>query len=493
MSRTGLFDAYGVPIDGEKLPEGLDIYFQIPLFQSLNAWGTDEAAAAGSSHELGEFTQSGRLYWAMISGDTRVGDGLEKRGLALRGMKVSVKPGKGQRAKTLAKRYEALRPRIFRPEVVSELLDQAIMMGQGVGQPVMKYDEQGPDNPAAKATAKKWFVPRVECWEPTLTRWIPGPWLPYWNTTAPQPWMAVQGQLTAITRGSMKDDSSMQVPIIPGTGQWLLFKLAGDRRPWMRGKLLQLWRPWIAARLALLGDVRFNDVHGMPVRALKVPMGMRKTPETQHWYDYVRNLGQNATMLLPQGTDGKMGVDLQFIEAKSESWKSFMATLEWTGKEITIALTGGTQNTEATGGNYKGAEEQREVRWEVKAATAIAWALMETEQMAEPFGLINGYEPEEAPVVEIDITPPAAEGAEAKAKQEGAKALTEAIRAWWEARRAGAKAPIEDFLAERGLCLPGSTKYEEPTDPPPSTFPGAQPGDAAAEQTTPAAPAKKAA
>ena len=477
-----LFDAYGMPLKAEKLPEGIDIFYQIPLFDGFNTWDTTTAKAASIAHELGDFTQSGRLFWGMHS-YARVLDGLEKRGLALRGMRVTVRPGKGQRAKTLAKRYEALRPRIFRPEVISELLDQALLMGQGVGQPVYHYDEQGPDNAAAKATAKKWFVPRVETWEPTLTRWIPGPWLPYWQSPVPQPWMAVQGQLVAITRGSMREDVSWQVPIIPGTGQWLLLKLAGDRRPWMHGKLRAIWRPWIACLLALLGDVRFNDVHGMPIRGAKVPMGMRKTPEGQQFYEDIKNLGRDAALLLPQHDDGKTqgGVGLDLIEAKSESWRSFMATMESQGKEITIVLTGGTQNTEATGGNYKGAQEQMEIRHEVKAATGIAWALMETEQMCEPFAALNGYDIDEAPTIEIDTSPPSNRGAEAKARQEEAKALTLAIQAWQELRRAGGTVDLGAYLKARGLELPEETSYKEPT----TTSPGPAPADQSGKSPAP--------
>jgi len=457
-----LFDAYGTPIRGEKLPSGLDVFYQLPMFDGLTTWNTTSAKDASVAHELGDFMLSGRMFWAMLS-DPRVLDGLEKRGLALRGMKVTVRPGKGQRAKTLAKKYEQLRQRIWRPEVVSELLDAAIMMGQGVGQPVFRYDETGPDNPAAKSTARKWYIPRVETWEPTLTRWIPGPWLPYWQNNAPQPWMTVQGQLVAITRGSMREDYSLQVPIVPGTGQWILFKLSGDRRPWMHGRLRAIWRPWIFRLLAQLGHVRFNDVHGLPIRAIKIPFGMRKGAEGKQFEADVKVLGQSATLYLPQPDESnRPGAGMDLIEAKSESWKSFLEGRAAEGREITICLTGGTQSTEAEGGNYKGAEEQREIRHEVKAATAIAWALMENEQLVEPFATANLYDPEEAPIVEFDVTPPANQGAEAKAKQEEAKALTDSINAWLLARRAGAKGGLDKFLEQRGLSLPDGYSYGEP-------------------------------
>ncbi len=488
MAAPMLFDAFGVPVAGEKLPAGLDVFYQWPVYDGFTTWGTKEAKCAIEAHELGEFPISGRLFWAML-GDPRVLDGLEKRALALRMMRVTVRPGKGQRAKTLAKKYEQLRDRIFRPETMSEMLDRAIMMGPSVAQPIWRYDEQGGDNPAVKSTARKWFVPRVQAWEPTLVRWVPGPWLPYWapNQPLPPPALSAQGQLTVITRGSERGDFSLQVPVTPGTGQWLLFNLSGDLRPWMHGRIRAIWRPWIFRLLALLGHVRFNDVHGLPIRKAKIPMGMRETQAGQTFFKDVQNLGQLASLLLPQfdreaGGTTAGGADLELLEAKSMTWRSFIDGMAEQGKEITICLTGGTQSTEAVGGNYKGAEEQREIRHEVKAATAIAWGLMENEQMCEPFALVNGYDREEAPVVEFDISPPANRGAEAKAKQEEAKALTEAIRAWWEAKRAGADVPLETYLAERGLALPEATKYGKPTEPPPSAFPGAQPGDEAEQE-----------
>jgi len=461
-----LFDAYGVPLTGQKLPEGIDVFYQWPIVDSLTSWDTKATISASSAHEVGDFVASGRLFWAMLS-HARIVDGLEKRGLALRGMRTSIRPGKGPRAKTLAKVYQRWRRKILRAEVIDEILAQAILMGQGIAQPVWNYDEQGPDNPAAKV-AKKWWIPRVQTWEPMMTRWIPGPWLPGWTAQVPQPWLTVLGTLTAIVRGAEREGGAFQVPVIPGSGQWLLLKLAGDLRPWMWGRLRSVWRPWIFSLLALLSWLRFNDRHGLPILGVKVPMGMRKQPEAKQFYEDVKNVGQMAALQMPQmTTKEKGGVELDLIEAKSESWRSFQAGLEWSGKEITILLTGGTQNTEATGGNYKGAEEQKEIRHEVKVATAISWDEMENEQLAGPFATLNGYEPDEAPIVETDITPPSNRQAEGKAAEAEAKGLSAAVSAWHDLRRAGAETPLKDYLAQRGFELPDATKYGEPTEPPP--------------------------
>lgn len=434
----------------------MDVFFALPQVEALSAWGLVETKATAQAHEAGDFTSSARMYWAMLT-DPRVADGVSKRALALRGMPFEVRPGLGREARTVARKFReamglgdqgAAGPnRIVRPEVAAELFGQALLMGQAIAQPEWSYADDG------------WYYPRLGVWEPALTRWQT-----CFSDTEEQ------GHIYALVRGSERGDIiSGQVPVITGTGQWVRFSLAGDERPWMHGRMRAIWRPWIARLLALLSWLRYNDVHGMPIRAAKVPMGMRKTDEMAQFYANVRNIGRDASLMMPQMPDGKTGVGLDLIEAKSESWRSFQALLYDCGTEITISLTGGTQNAEAVGGNYKGAEEQREIRHEVKAADAVSWATTLNEQLCVPFAVLNGYDPSAAPQIVYDTRPPPNRRAEAEASKAEFDAIASAAAAHAALEARGVRVPLADLLRARGIMLPSSAQAGEPMPQQPPT------------------------
>lgn len=438
-----LFDAHGREISTADMPPGFDVYYHTPDIPPLTGWDVATAKAAADAHDQGDFETSGRLYWAMLS-DSRVADGVGKHALAVRGLPHKIEAGKGQAAKTVAARWEQVLPRALPDKVQSELWSQALLPGLGVAQVRWEYDYEGPINPR---TGRPWYAPCVEPWEPTC--------LAIRRDFSARSLLS-QNKLYAKVWGSERDEGRVEdVEVRTGTGQWLCFALAGASKPWLFGKLRTLWRPWISRQMAGLLWLRFNDVHGLPIRAFKVPMGMRKTPETQAMYNSIKNIGRDAALLLPQQSDGKLGgADLEFKEAVGESWKSLQAMLYDYGTEITIDLTGGTQNTEATGGNYKGAEEQREIRHEVKAAGARAWQAFINEQLSEPFAVLNGYGEEEAASLVFDVEPPANEKADAEADKAGGEALQAIAAAAQALRAAGYEVPVEELAASMGRTLP---------------------------------------
>lgn len=466
----GLLDASGRPIRRRRLPKGLDLFLQLPQVEALSSWEVGTAKATALSHSAGQFQVSARMYYAMLT-DPRIADGCDKRGLALRGLKFKIVAGPGRGGRTVAKKLRrafGLDPdgqptgpnRVIPHQVAAELHSQALLLGQAVAQPDWSY------TPAWLAEPDGWFYPRVRLWHPQLTYWLPIALMDEQEDQVP-------GQLYAYGRGSVLGEPSVQIPIKPGTGQWMVFSLAGDQKPWLFGKMLAVWRPWISRLQDLLLHFRFNDVHGMPIRGVKMPMGMRKTEEGQKFYDRVINIGRDASLLMPQSTDGKYGVGVELIEAKSESWKSLESKFLVQGREITICITGGTQNTEAVGGNYKGAEEQREIRHEVKAADGLTYGAFLNEQLCVPFAQLNGYGADAAPQIVYDVDPPRNRKEDAAASSEESKAVQEAVRAWDALRARGCDVPLADYLAERGLPVPASAVFSDPPAAPAATPPGA--------------------
>lgn len=437
-----ILDHLGRPMKRGRQPRGIDLFFQLPQVEALSEWDSPTAKAHAFSHSQGQFTVSARLYYAMLT-DPRVSDGLEKRALAGRNVPVEVVPGDGPGAEEVADRFRRRfgllddgrrgPNRIVAPKTQAELHGQALMLGVAPIQPEWEYDD-------------KWFYPQVKPWHPQLCYYLPLAWA---NQTSG----AFPGKIYTYSWGSASGEAGVQIPIEPGTGQWMLFALSGDQKPWLHGKLGSCWRAWISRLMAMLQWLRFNDVHGLPIRLVKSPMGMRTEPEMQKFYANVKQIGRDATLLAPQLTDGKVGVGVDLIEAKSESWRSFEAMLNGYGREITVDLTGGTQNAEAVGGNYKGAEEQREIRHEVKAADCESWSECLNEQLCVPFAVLNGYPREAAPRVVYDTAPPRNRADDAKAAAEEFKAMQEAGKAAEILEARGVKISVEEILKDRGISL----------------------------------------
>ena len=464
-----LVDQFGAPLSKKKTrrPKGTDLFLQLPQVEALTKWDVGHAHRSALAHEMGQFDCSARMYFAMLT-DPRISDGLEKRALARRGMRYEIVEGEGKGKRLLAdkmRRRWGIRdngkpgPNLVRaPRVAAEIHGQELLLGMGVAQPEWEHSDD------------ELFYPKVQPWHPQLLYYLPVAMQEQADGQYP-------GRLYTYCWGSEKGSLGVQIPITPNDGQWMVWRLIGDQKPWLFGKLRSCWRPWISRLMAMLLWLRYNDVHGMPIRVVKTPMGMRKTPEMQRFYGGVKNIGRDATLLAPHSQDGKFFVGIDLVEAKAESWRSFEALLKHTGSEITIDLTGGTQNTEATGGNYKGAQEQMEIRHEVKAADAEADQEVINEQLFVPFAVLNGYEPEAAPRLVYDTDPPRNRKADADAAAAEFLAMQEAAEAAEMLEKRGVKVSVVDILKDRGINLPsGTTQGPVPKPPAPLPAPTPPPG-----------------
>lgn len=454
----GLVDQFGHPLRRRKLPAGVDLFFQLPQVEALSNWDVKLAKEHALAHDNGQLNISARLYYAMTT-DPRVDDGISKLLLALRGMPYEILPGPGRGGRTVWRKFMRRYGwtdkgptgvnRVISPACQAELFSQQVLLGLGTAQPEWDYDRELGDG---------WYYPEVRTWHPQLLYYLP-------LAQPQQSGSSVPGQLYTYAWGSEKNEPSSQIPIITGTGQWLVFATMGDQRPWLHGKVRTLWRAWVSRLMAMLNWLRYNDVHGLPMRVIEVPTGMKKTPEVQEFYAALKKPGREATLLAPQLTtrDGKTGgVNLRLVEPVAKSWESFLAMLQFHGTEMTIDLTGGTQNAEAVGGNYMGAADQKDIRHEVKAANASAYGAFLNEQLLVPFATLNGYEGDAAPQIVYDTRPPRNRAEDAKAQQEESKAFAEAAKALGELNARGIFPDPATFLRERGLNLPAGTTFGPP-------------------------------
>jgi len=445
MPAPKLLDAYGNPFASEELapiarPKDIELYLQAPKIEILGAWDVNAAKMCATAHDLGQFTVSAPMYYAMMS-DPFVTDGTSKRGLALSRMQFDIVPGKGRGAKHLARQLAKRYFDVMKPGIAQELYTFGLMMGLGVAQPEWGYYYEGDDL----------FYPWVRNWHPQLLYYI------LWSQANRQ--KAAPGQLYTYAMGSGSGNAATLIPIITGTGQWLQFTLMGGDKPWFYGKMRSVWRPWISIMMARLQWLRFNDVHGLPIREIQVPLRLSRLPDTRRAYRGIKNLGRDATLEMPISDDGKAAMKLNLVEAKSRSYGSFDLMMDREGREIMLTLVGGNEGVQAHGGNYKRAQEQMDVRHETKASDALSWEMFQNEQLLVPFAVLNGYEPEAAPRIVYDTRPPVNRQVEAQAAIASSKAVREFLGTVRELQQAGVvltEQAITELLINQGLNLPDS-------------------------------------
>lgn len=445
MPSPILLDAYGNPFSSEELepirrPADIELYLQAPKIEILAAWDVAAAKMCAMAHDLGQFTVSAPMYYAMMS-DPFVTDGTSKRGLALSRMQFDIVPGKGRGAKHLCRQFAKRYFDIMKPGIAQELYNFGLMMGLGVAQPEWGYYYEQDDL----------FYPWVRNWHPQLLYYI------LWSQAGRH--KAAPGQLYTYAMGSESGRAATLIPILTGTGQWLQFSMMGGDKPWFYGKMRSIWRPWISIMMARLQWLRFNDVHGLPIRELQVPYRMSRLPETRRAYRGIKNLGRDATLEMPMSDDGKAAMKLNLVEAKSRSYNSFDLMMDREGREIMLSLVGGHEGVQAHGGNYKRAQEQMDVRHETKASDALAWESFQNEQLCVPFAVLNGFEPEAAPRIVYDTRPPVNRQVEAQAAIASSKALREflaTVRELQQAKVDLTEEAIGELLVNQGLNLPES-------------------------------------
>jgi hypothetical protein len=466
-----LLDARGKPYDltGDKepseRPKGIDLYLQAPSVETMGDWTTQKAKALSYAHQLGQFNLSARMYYAMLC-DPRVIDGLEKRALALRQMPFDVIPGKGRGAKQLAKKVADHLDLILPPAVVTEAFYLALMLGPGVCQPDWAYHVENDET----------FYPRLTPWHPQLLYFLNAALMGERRGSAP-------GMLYTYCQGVESGQfSTVSVPIVTGTGQWFCFTLYGVDKPHLYGKLLAIWRPWIGRLQAESGLVRYNDVHGMPMRGVQVPVRMRKTREGRRFFRTVSQIGQDATLYMPQSRDGKSAFDVKLIEAKSRNFETFIKSRDEWAKEIALALSGNLDSFDMKGDNYKRSQVRQEVRYEVKIADALAFQLAVNAQLMVPFAVLNGYDEEAAPQILYDVRPERSQLEENKINLAEAEGALKALELFDKLEQKGVKMDLMEFLEQRGIRMPLGSVWQ-----PTSAREDEEPESQADEQETSAA------
>lgn len=446
-----ILNPYGLPYerpdqdDPGKRPAGMDFFYQIPQVELLSGWTTKKAKQLAAAHDMGFFNLSARMYYAMLN-DPHVIAACIKRLLAFRQLAFEIVPGDGRGAKRLARKFAQHYSNTMSLQVGAELFILGVIMGFGIAQPSWGYWYENDET----------FYPKVQSWHPQLLQYLP---FAQALSGSSNP-----GQLISYVLGSEEGGfRSVATPIYVGTGQWVQFAMIGGDKPWLYGALRAIWRPWIQRLLDQANWIRFNDVHGMPIRAAEVPIQMSKTPQARRFRRQLQNMGSDTSLYLPQPRDkDSPGVKLSLIEARSRSFTSFADSRRDGALEIDRAIMGGSGGAEnQRGDNYKKDGERADIRHELKAADALTWAHMVNAQLAVPFAVLNGYDASAAPRVVPDVRPPINRLTEAKAAGENFAAILQAVKAVQEMERLGYSMPLEDLLHSQGIDLPATLEIVE--------------------------------
>lgn len=191
---------------------------------------------------------------------------------------------------------------------------------------------------------------------------------------------------------------------------------------WNSGVLRCLAIVWLIHTFAWRDWARFSEVHGLPIRGLKLPVSGVNDEERERFLAEVQQMGRQAVVLLPQVSE-TFGTSLELIEAKDSGWEGFQKLLETCRLMAQIALLGGNLTSEVRGGSLAAAQEAGgEKRLLIKSdAKSLSTGLREMVWMPRTWA--RHGRAEYAPWPRWDVDPPG----DVKKEGEAAQAVVKAI------------------------------------------------------------------
>lgn len=312
--------------DPEDTPQGsppTDYFRDLPI-AALGRWNLTNIRTALDNHQMGQFLTAAMLTESML-GDGRVQSALNGRLKGITMRHLHVKPVDDSRdAKEAAEWAKWLWQRVLTDDVLDQSLAWTTIMGFGLAQRVW-------DTCRGRNGEEVW-CPYIQPWHPQYT---------YYDIS--------RRQYVAQTQDGIEY-------IDPDDPHWWLFTPWGEYRGWLRGALRSCAVPWIVRQYALRDAARFSEVHGLPIKVLKVP-SQANSADKSRTTSQVRALGNSSVLTLPQqtGPDGT-GWEFELLEARDRSWESFFALIENCDREIQQVIRGTNLTSEVQGGSYAAAQ-----------------------------------------------------------------------------------------------------------------------------------------
>lgn len=415
---------------------------------SATAWTVSAVRAALSEHEDGQFQRSGRLA-RDFGRDDRIAPCIGDRINALVGAGAAdfeLTPVEGKFA---SRSKAAIKRLTWWDDVVTSAwrrknLYDIVTMGFSLS-----------------------FVP----WARTSSEWRP---------LTPIHWEAENVYWSEQDQRYVAQTLSGPVLVDPEDPNWFLCTPGGDRS-WMCGGVRGLAMPFLFRGWDLRDWARYNERHGLPIIAVREPVGMGEGAAAEAFYEGVRNMGSSGIVRTPQGETEQKSFGFDLVEAKSRSFDSFDKFIDRLNVAVAIYIKGQNLTTEVQGGAYASTGWHMRVRADY--AQNDADALSEAERvLIQHWGRFNiaGWQDEFAPWPTWDLDLPEDQGARATALKTGVETLE-------KAEKLTTPVDLEVLAEDLGMPLVKGAPIPDPEDRKPEP-----PPDGAGEDDQPPAPKAKA-
>lgn len=332
-------------------------------------------------HDFGQLRNSAILMDAMER-DDRISGVLSTRVGGLMAAPIETKPANAKvKAARVAREIggddstPGILHQIAPPAVVGSLSRWGTTLGIAVGELIWK------------TTADRW-TPRLKVWHPQFL---------YWDWT--------RGTFMLSTMSGM-----IPLPIIDenprSDGKWFVWAPYGFQYGWLRGIVRSLAHKYLMRQWNYRDWARYNERYGKPIVGGIMPAAANADSK-RRFEDEVVGMGDDAVIMLPQGTDPGTQYDLKLIEAKSRGYQTFDDFKKHLDADIAIAVLGQDLPSESGGGGLgasKGSDIRDHVRIDKRIQDAAIWDAIRDQVLTWDARYNNG-DPELAARPEAQVIP----------------------------------------------------------------------------------------
>jgi hypothetical protein len=358
------------PLAGVTRDEIALIARDLPLIETIHDWTVDSVRAALAAHCIGQFYWSGLLIDAVL-GDPRIQATLGSLISAIFGREVIFRPANdSSAAKECQDAWVSCWPRLANSSTFNELETISKMAGWVPAQLL-------------------WDTSDDNLWKPTLQPWHISYSYYHWDAKC----------YVALSR-----DGSLAMRF--GNAKWVGHFPNGEYRGFIRGSIRAVAEPFLTRHQSTRDHNRYNEVHGLPIKKCFAPAASSEA-DRDKFVSKIMGLGRESAILLARGNDdqGKTGYDLELMEAKDESWQSFVSLGDRADMDIVLAILFQNLTTEVTGGSFAATKSHMDVRQGAAQYEMNAWAWTIYSQIARVFAWLNFGDPELAPMTTWDVLP----------------------------------------------------------------------------------------
>jgi len=288
-----------------------------PPVTGARVWHAESIQRALTEHQLGQFQNSAYLCEALVS-DARVSHAINARTKGVLKRKPYFSAPKRAKNQKLAKRIADQMTELYCDLAPLEFQETLWMRTPLMG--FSLYNTPWSEGPEGL------ILPEFRHWHESYSFFLMSGELK-------------DRRLQAISMGGGQTGQAQTIPIEDDDENWWHYHPFGMYRGWLRGCLLQTAIPWLVRNLSLRDWSRCSEVHGVPIRIIKVPASASE-PDKARLFEEAGNLGSEAVFVLPVAADGS-GFDVSLLEPKNpKSWEVFSELGKRCDSDIEISIVG---------------------------------------------------------------------------------------------------------------------------------------------------------